>query len=74
MLRILDRLGITNVTVVANGRDAVEREALEQYDVVLMDMRMPIMDGMVACKEILHRSTTDNPNSHPIAKIIFLNL
>lgn len=32
----------------ANGREAVDRVASEQIDVVLMDIRMPVMDGIAA--------------------------
>ena len=37
---ILKRLGVENVVVVNNGRRAVDREAEEQFDVVLMDMQV----------------------------------
>lgn len=37
---ILKRLGINNVAVVENGRLAVDREAAEPFDVVLMDMQV----------------------------------
>jgi CheY-like chemotaxis protein len=46
LLRILNRLGINNVVVVGNGQQAVDREAAEPFDVVLMDMQMPVMDGV----------------------------
>lgn len=40
LARILDRLGVKNVTVVENGRKAVDREAAEAFDVCLMDMQV----------------------------------
>jgi two-component system chemotaxis response regulator CheY len=36
----------------ANGREAVERFPQEQPDLVLMDITMPEMDGISACRAI----------------------
>jgi DNA-binding NarL/FixJ family response regulator len=38
-----------------NGRDAVDRAAVLQPDVVLMDLRMPEMDGVTAIKRLAER-------------------
>jgi two-component system, response regulator, stage 0 sporulation protein F len=40
------------VDLAANGLEAVERVRAGQYDVVVMDIKMPIMDGIQALNEI----------------------
>jgi len=41
-----------------SGKEAVEAQQAEQYQVVLMDIRMPDMDGISASKVM----RTDNPD------------
>ena len=49
--RMLSRLG-HKVTVVDNGEQAVSEVQQTRYDLVLMDIQMPVMDGIDATKEI----------------------
>ena len=52
--------GIVTVNSVENGRAAVEYCKDHQVDVVLMDLQMPIMDGVSATKAI--KSVEDSPS------------
>jgi signal transduction histidine kinase/CheY-like chemotaxis protein len=46
-IRILEKWGHT-VVAVTNGREAVTQAGRERYDVILMDISMPEMDGLEA--------------------------
>ena len=48
---ILNKLG-HSVEVAANGQRAVERVGNEDFDMVLMDVQMPMMDGFQATSAI----------------------
>lgn len=48
---LLGRWGLA-VTAAADGKEAVARVCEQPFDVVLMDIRMPDMDGITALKEI----------------------
>ncbi len=50
-LRILERLGYRADTA-ANGHEVLAALARQPYDVVLLDVQMPEMDGLTAAREI----------------------
>lgn len=65
--KLIERFGWTP-TVVGNGRDAVAAlEKENSYDIVLMDIRMPLMDGLTATKAI--RSKAGNAGNIPIVAL-----
>jgi PAS domain S-box-containing protein len=50
-IELLGDLGI-QVTIAVNGREGVDRVAAEPFDLVLMDIQMPVMDGLTATRLI----------------------
>jgi CheY-like chemotaxis protein/signal transduction histidine kinase len=58
---------VKNIDIANNGKEALEKFDKNQYDLILMDIQMPIMDGMVATKKIREIENTIGTHTPIIA-------
>jgi CheY-like chemotaxis protein len=59
---------VKQIDVAGNGKEALEMFGLKQYDIILMDIMMPVMDGLTATKKIREIEST-NKSHIPIIAI-----
>ena len=65
---LLEPLGFEIVTA-DNGAEGVERFMLEPFDMVLMDMQMPVMDGLEAMRRIRAAEARSGRRRTPIVML-----
>ncbi|GFE89308.1 PAS domain-containing protein [Steroidobacter agaridevorans] len=67
-VRFLERMGCT-VRVADNGVEAVRACEETTFDLILMDLQMPVMDGITATLRIRERETGDGRPHAPIVAL-----
>ena len=65
-LSMLLEFGGYQVDTAENGRAAVENVRSSRYDAVILDVHMPVMDGIAAARLI-----REQPPSHPLLLIAY---
>ena len=59
---------VNTIDTAANGKEALDKFGTNNYDLILMDIKMPVMSGLVAAEKI--RALESTTNSHvPIIAI-----
>jgi PAS domain S-box-containing protein len=56
-----------HVVIVNDGREALDTLQRETFDVVLMDVQMPVMDGLSACAAIRERERANGASQRIVA-------
>lgn len=54
---LLEKMGF-EVVICGNGEEAVKKACSETFDIILMDMQMPVMNGYKAATVLRHKSIT----------------
>ncbi len=62
---VLEKLGL-NVTLASNGEEALEACKANRYDMIFMDVQMPVMGGVEATHKILEYEKENNLAHVPI--------
>lgn len=66
ILRKMLKLGGYQVIVAANGKEAVHAVAADSFDAVIMDIQMPVMDGLEATEQIRKNEKSAKKKKVPI--------
>jgi len=51
---------VKNIDIAANGKEALDKFGTSKYDIILMDIQMPVMDGILATKKIREIESSTN--------------
>ncbi|WP_372785879.1 ATP-binding protein [Phenylobacterium sp.] len=65
---ILEPMGV-ELTIVGDGGEAIEAEAAGRYDVILMDLHMPEVDGLTAIRAIRSAEAARGSSPTPIVAL-----
>lgn len=53
IMNFLTKMGFKNIDIAENGRQCLEMMSIKKYDIVFLDIRMPVLNGEIVIKYIL---------------------
>ena len=65
----LSKIGFDNIQVVENGQQCLDLAIINQYDIVLLDIRMPIMNGEIVLQELIKHYSNSNKHKPYIVAV-----
>ena len=65
IINVLNRIGV-EVSIAKNGEEAYEHRIRDKYDMIFMDIEMPVMGGMEATGKILSYERNNGKKHVPI--------
>ncbi|MCO4844525.1 MAG: response regulator [Sulfurovum sp.] len=68
ILNVLNKLGI-EVSIANNGKEALEHRMENEYDMIFMDIEMPVMGGMEATGKIISYERSNHKTHIPIVAL-----
>ena len=68
IMNVLNGLGI-DVTIAQNGEEALDLRRNKEYDLIFMDIQMPVMGGIEATKQILKFEEKERKHHIPIVAL-----
>ena len=57
--KMIENLGVSQVDIAENGEEAVAKSGERVYDIILMDIQMPVMNGVDASSQITKQRNRD---------------
>jgi CheY-like chemotaxis protein len=58
---------VNSIDTASNGKEALDKFGTSNYDLILMDIQMPVMNGLVATEKIRALESSTNSHVHIIA-------
>ncbi len=69
MAGILGKLGFSQIEMVQNGIEVLKKLEQKQFQLILMDLSMPMMDGLTTTEKIRSKTFACNANTLPIVAL-----
>jgi signal transduction histidine kinase/CheY-like chemotaxis protein len=69
--KFLNKLGFNNIDIASDGKICLEMMTKKHYDILLLDIRMPNMNGETVCKYILDYYNINNINNNELQELPF---